>query len=120
MRINGIWDQCPDDDKEVGAKQIGNTKRFQVASGEPMSPLANEVGKFGDLEDSPSCELLGHDDNNELLQQTSDQPILVDTENIVEENDLLHFTNYGRYHCMEILSSRLCCIVNYKTNVRGN
>jgi hypothetical protein len=53
-----------------------------------MPPLANEAGEFGDLEDAPSCEPLGHD-NDELPQQTSDQPVVVDTENIVEDDDLL-------------------------------
>jgi hypothetical protein len=87
MRINGIW-ECPDADEEVGAKQIGNTERFQAASGEPMPPLANEAGEFGDLEDAPSCEPLGHD-NDELPQQTSDQPVVANIENIVEDDDLL-------------------------------
>jgi hypothetical protein len=31
-----------------------------------MSPLANEVGEFVDLEDAPWCEPLGHKDNDEL------------------------------------------------------
>jgi hypothetical protein len=88
MRINGIW-ECPDADEEVGAKQIGNTERFQAASGEPMPPLANEAGEFGDLEDAPSCEPLGHDDNDQLRPNTIDLQAVADMENTVEDNDLL-------------------------------
>jgi hypothetical protein len=54
-----------------------------------MAPLGNEVGEFGDLQDAPSCEPLGHDDNDELQQQTSNHSIVTDMENIVEYNDLL-------------------------------
>jgi hypothetical protein len=53
-----------------------------------MLPLANEVSEFGDLEDAHSCEPLGHD-NDEFPQQTSDQPVVANTENIVEDDDLL-------------------------------
>jgi hypothetical protein len=54
-----------------------------------MPPLANEVGDFADLEDAPSCEPSGHDNNDELPHQISNQPVLTDTENIVEDDDLL-------------------------------
>jgi hypothetical protein len=40
-----------------------------------MPPLVNEAGEFGDLEYALSCEPLGHDENDELSQQTSDQPV---------------------------------------------
>jgi hypothetical protein len=43
-----------------------------LASKEPMPPFANEVCDFGDLEDAPSCEPLGHDDNDELRPKTFD------------------------------------------------
>ena len=33
--------------QEVGAKNVGNTKRYQPASCEPMPPLANKVGELG-------------------------------------------------------------------------
>jgi hypothetical protein len=53
-----------------------------------MPPLTNEAGQFGDLKDAP-CEPLGHDDNDELPQQTSNQPVLADTKSTVDDNNLL-------------------------------
>ena len=50
MRIQGIWD-FPDQEQEVGAKHINETKMFQMTSREPMEPINEEAGVVGDLED---------------------------------------------------------------------
>ena len=43
MRIKALW-ECPDQDEEVGAKHIAEGEWFQVASREPIPPLAGEPG----------------------------------------------------------------------------
>ena len=55
MRIQGIWD-CPDQDQEVGAKDINENERFQMTLREPMEPIDEEVGDLVDLEDVPDSE----------------------------------------------------------------
>ena len=45
-----LW-ECPDQDEEVGAKHIADTKRFQPASCEPIPPLAGEPGELVELDD---------------------------------------------------------------------
>ena len=45
MRIKYLW-ECPDQDKEVGAKHIADTKRFPIASREPIPPLSGEPGSL--------------------------------------------------------------------------
>ena len=52
MRINGI-SECPDPDQEVGAKHIGATEGYQLASHEPMPLLGTEIDELGELEDEP-------------------------------------------------------------------
>ena len=49
-RIKVLWD-CPDQDKEVGAKHIAEGERFQAASREPILPLAGELGELIELDD---------------------------------------------------------------------
>ena len=46
MRIQGFWD-CPDQDQEVRAKHINETKRFQITSREPMEPIDEVRGPCG-------------------------------------------------------------------------
>ena len=50
MRIKALW-ECPDQDEEVGAKNLADTERFQPASREPIPPLAGEPGELIDLDD---------------------------------------------------------------------
>ena len=50
MRIKALW-ECPDQDEEVGAKNLANTERFQPASREPIPPLAGEPGELIELDD---------------------------------------------------------------------
>ena len=50
MRLRALW-ECPDQDEEVGAKHIADTKRFQPASREPIPPLAGEPRELVELED---------------------------------------------------------------------
>mgnify|MGYP000055280134 CR=1 FL=1 len=55
MRIQGIWD-CPDQDQEVGAKHINETKMFQMTSRETMEIMDEEAGDLVDLEDESEFE----------------------------------------------------------------
>ena len=72
MRINGIW-ECPDADQEVGAKHVGETERYQIASREPMPPLANEAGELGDLQDEPLSDPTMHgEEENENSNQVEE------------------------------------------------
>ena len=78
MRIQGIWD-CPDQDQEVGAKHINETKRFQITSREPMEPI-DEVADLVNLEDvsqfehtHDSVEHLGNANDDNLEQLTLPQ-----------------------------------------------
>ena len=50
MRLRALW-ECLDQDKEVGTKQIANTKRFQPASREPIPPLVGEPRELVELDD---------------------------------------------------------------------
>ena len=50
MRIKALW-ECPDQDEEVGAKHIADTKWFQQASREPILPLDDEPRERIDLDD---------------------------------------------------------------------
>ena len=50
MRSKALW-ECPDQDEEVGAKHIADTKRFQTASREPILPWAGEPVELIDLND---------------------------------------------------------------------
>jgi hypothetical protein len=88
MRINAIW-ECLDADEEVGAQQVGNTERFQAASREPMPPLANEAGEFGDLDDAPLCEQYGHEDTVEFPHIISGLQAATDTDNTMEDTNLI-------------------------------
>ena len=70
MRINGIW-ECPDADQEVGAKHVGDTERYQLASREPMPPLANEAGDLGELKDEPICDSTLHGAGEDQTEEHS-------------------------------------------------
>ena len=50
MRIKALW-ECPDHNKEVGAKHIAEGARFQAASREPIPPLVGEPGELIELDD---------------------------------------------------------------------
>ena len=71
MNIQGIWD-CPNQDQEVGAKHINDTKMFQMTSKEPMELIDEEVGDLVELEyvseskhtsDSIECTDKANEDN---------------------------------------------------------
>ena len=72
MRINGIW-ECPDADQEVGAKHVGDTKRYLCASREPMPALANETGELGELNDDPMCDSTVHGEEEEKNDKHSNR-----------------------------------------------
>ena len=55
VRTQGIWD-CPDQDQEVGAKHINETKMFQMTSRETMEIMDEEAGDLVDLEDESEFE----------------------------------------------------------------
>ena len=77
IRIQGIWN-CPNQDQEVGAKHINETKMFQMSCREPMEPIDKEARDLIDLEDvleSEHCnESTYHteDVNDENIEQISD------------------------------------------------
>ena len=76
MRITGIWD-CIDQDQEVKAKHINETKMFQMTSREPMEPIDEEAGELVDLEDVTQFEHTsdsrehGDDTNEKSLEQST-------------------------------------------------
>ena len=45
MRLRALW-ECPNQDEEVGMKQLANTKCFQPASREPICLLVGEPGSL--------------------------------------------------------------------------
>ena len=83
MRINGIW-ECPDADQEVGARHVGHTEKYQLASSEPMPPLANESGELGELEDEPMHDLLGEE--NVHVDDDMSNPVEEGTTTMEEDN----------------------------------
>ena len=50
MRIKALW-ECPDQDEEVGAKHIADTKKFQPTSQEPIPQFAGDSGELIELDD---------------------------------------------------------------------
>ena len=76
MRIKASW-ECPDQAKEVGAKHIANTERFQAASREPIPLLAGEPGQLIDLDDElvegPTVTHLSGDTTNVQIGDKSSQ-----------------------------------------------
>ena len=64
MRINALW-EGPDQDKEVRAKHIVDTERFQLTSREPIPPLARELIDLDNevIEDPMVACLIGEDTN---------------------------------------------------------
>ena len=88
MRIKALW-ECPDQDGEVGAKHIADTKRFQVASREPIPPLAGEPRELIELdddllEDPIVANLSGVDIDAQNFEDSSEKE---DKEN--DENNLI-------------------------------
>ena len=83
MRIKALW-ECPDQDEEVGAKNLADTERFQPASREPIPPLAGEPGELIELDDELiediSLARLTGEDNACIAEETSIQD--------EEENDI--------------------------------
>ena len=83
MRIKALW-ECPDQDEEVGAKNLADTERFQPASREPIPPLAGEPGELIELDDELiediSLARLTGEDNARIAEETSIQD--------EEENDI--------------------------------
>ena len=57
MRIKALW-ECPDQDEEVGAKNLVDTERFQPASQELIPPLVGESGELIDLDDEVIEDLM--------------------------------------------------------------
>ena len=78
MQIKALW-ECPDQDKEVGAKHIAEGERFQVAFREPIPPLAGEPVEL--LEDPTVASLTGEDAETQNSEDSS--------QNNSEENDEL-------------------------------
>ena len=74
MRIKALW-ECPDQDEEVGAKNLANTERFQPASREPIPPLAGEPGELIELDDELIEDILlarlTGEDNARIAEETS-------------------------------------------------
>ena len=74
MRIKALW-KCPDQDEEVGAKNLIDTERFQPASREPIPPLAGEPGELIELDDELiediSLARLTGEDNAHIAEETS-------------------------------------------------
>ena len=74
MRIKALW-ECPDQDEEVGAKNLADTERFQPASREPIPPLAGEPGELIELDDELiediSLARLTGEDNARIAEETS-------------------------------------------------
>ena len=60
MQINGIW-EVPNADQEVGGRHVGHTKKYQLASSEPMQELAYESWELGKLDDEPMHDLRGEE-----------------------------------------------------------
>ena len=85
MRIQGIWDY-PDQDQEVEAQHINETKRFQMTLREPMEPIDEESGHLVDLEDvseskhtHDSTEHVGNANEDHLEQSTlPEEPAIPD------------------------------------------
>ena len=84
MRIKVLW-ECPDQDKEVGAKHIAEGERFQAASREPIPPFREpgEIIELDDelLEDPTVAGLTGEDAETQNSEDSS--------QNDSEENDEL-------------------------------
>ena len=76
MRIKALWEYL-DQDEEVVAKHIADTERFQVASCEPIPPLAGEPGELIDLDDEliedPTIARLSKDTTNAQIGDESSQ-----------------------------------------------
>ena len=85
MRIKALW-ECPDQDEEVGAKNLANTERFQHASREPIPPLAGEPGELIELDDELiediSLGRLTWEANARIAKETSIQD---DEENDIDD-----------------------------------
>ena len=76
MRIKSLW-ECRDQDEEVGAIHIADTKCFQQASREPIPPLGDEPRELieldDDLQEDPTVTSLSGVDNIATLQDESSQ-----------------------------------------------
>ena len=83
MWTKALW-ECPDQDEEVRAKHVADTERFQVASWEPIPPLAGERGELMEpddelIEDPTVASLSGVDADAQNIDDSS--------QNGDEEND---------------------------------
>ena len=71
VRIKALW-ECSDQDGELGAKHIVDTKCFQQASREPIPPLGDEPGELFaldyDLRGDPMIASLSSIDTIATLQ----------------------------------------------------
>ena len=88
MWLRALW-ECPNQDEEVGAKHIANTKRFQPASREPIPPLASEPGELieldNDLTEDPTIASLSRvdtialkvDDSSPIDDESNDMDTLL-------------------------------------------
>ena len=76
VRIKALW-ECSDQDEELGAKHIVDTKCFQQASREPIPPLGDEPRELieldDDLQEDPTVTSLSGVDNIATLQEESSQ-----------------------------------------------
>ena len=85
MRIKALQ-ECPDQDDEVGAKNLVDTERFQPASREPIPPLAGEPGELIELDDELiediSLARLTGEANARIAEETSIQD---DEENDIDD-----------------------------------
>ena len=85
MRIKALW-ECPDQDEEVGAKNLADTERFQRASQEPIPSLAGEPRELIELDDELiediSLARLTGEANARIAEESSTQD---DEENDIDE-----------------------------------
>ena len=85
MRIKALW-ECPNQDEEVGAKHMADTKRFQIVPREAILLLADEPRELIDLDDDlpedPMVTNLPSVDTTKAIYEESSQRDEDDNDNV--------------------------------------
>ena len=89
MRINALW-EGPDQDKEVRAKHIVDTKRFQLTSHEHIPPLVGELIDLDNelLEDPTVATAQMCEESSQKEDEDNDVDNLIAMWNIVAGNPI--------------------------------